>query len=81
LSTSGLVIPILANYGHVNLALVTLATGCGSAIASHVNDAGFWMVKEYFGLSLKETFSTWTLLSTILSITGLICILILNMFV
>lgn len=81
LSTSGLVIPILANYGHVNLALVTLATGCGSAIASHVNDAGFWMVKEYFGLNLKETFSTWTLLSTILSITGLICILILNMFV
>lgn len=81
LSTSGLVIPMLANYGHVNLALVTLATGCGSAIASHVNDASFWIVKEYFGFSMKETFSTWTLLSTILSITGLICILILNLFV
>ncbi|ADK13169.1 MULTISPECIES: GntP family permease [Clostridium] len=81
LSTSGLVIPMLASCGHVNLALVTLATGCGSAIASHVNDAGFWMVKEYFGFSMKETFSTWTLLSTILSVTGLICILILNMFV
>lgn len=81
LSTSGLVIPMLANCGHVNLALVTLATGCGSAIASHVNDAGFWMVKEYFGFSMKETFSTWTLLSTILSITGLIFILILSLFV
>lgn len=80
LSTSGLVIPMLAN-SNANLALVTLATGCGSAIASHVNDAGFWMVKEYFGLSLKETFSTWTLLSTILSVTGIIIILLLDLFI
>ncbi|MGX9134295.1 GntP family permease [Rummeliibacillus sp. JY-2-4R] len=80
LSTAGLVIPILAQYD-VNLALVTLATGAGSAIASHVNDAGFWMVKEFFGLSLKETFATWTLLSTILSIVGLVCILLMNIIV
>ncbi|WP_378954328.1 GntP family permease [Pelosinus sp. sgz500959] len=77
ISTAGLVIPMLAQY-NVNLALVTLATGCGSAIASHVNDAGFWMVKEYFGLTLKETFATWTLLSTITSVVGLIFILLLD---
>ena len=81
LSTAGLVIPMLAQSGNVNLALVTLATGAGSAICSHVNDAGFWMVKEYFGLSLKETFSTWTVLSTIVSVTGLISILLLSMVV
>lgn len=81
LSTSGLVIPMLASYGDVNLALVTLATGCGSAIASHVNDASFWIVKEYFGFSMKETFSTWTLMSTVLSVVGLIFILILNIFI
>ena len=81
LSTAGLVIPMLAQSGNVNLALVTLATGAGSAIASHVNDAGFWMVKEYFGLTMKETFSTWTILSTIVSVTGLIGILLLSLVV
>lgn len=80
LSTAGLVIPMLAQ-SDVNLALVTLATGAGSSIASHVNDAGFWMVKEYFGLSMKETFGTWTLLSTIVSVTGLGIILLLSLFI
>ena len=80
LSTSGLVIPLLSTYD-VNLALVTLATGAGSTIASHVNDAGFWMVKEYFGLTLKETFMTWTLMATVQAVCGLIFILILDMFV
>lgn len=80
LSTAGLVVPILGAYD-VNLALVTLATGAGSSIASHVNDAGFWMIKEYFGLTLRETFATWTVMSTILSVLGLGAILILDMFV
>ncbi|WP_082195166.1 gluconate:H+ symporter [Bacillus andreraoultii] len=78
ISTAGLVIPLLATTSDVNLALVTLATGAGSSIASHVNDAGFWMVKEYFGLSLKETFGTWTLLSTIASVVGLGMVLLLD---
>nr|WP_230163524.1 GntP family permease [Peribacillus simplex] len=77
MSTAGLVIPMLAQYD-VNLALVTLATGAGSSICSHVNDAGFWMIKEYFGLSMKETFSTWTILSTITSVAGLGFILLLD---
>ncbi|WP_088067248.1 GntP family permease [Gottfriedia luciferensis] len=80
LTTSGLVIPMLGT-ADVNLALVVLATGAGSLIASHVNDAGFWMFKEYFGLSMKETFSTWTLLETIISVCGLGFILLLSLFV
>lgn len=78
LSTAGLVIPLLGNSPDVNLALVTLATGCGTAFASHVNDPGFWMVKEYFGLSLKETFATYTVLSSIASVVGIILILLLD---
>ncbi|PGS48782.1 GntP family permease [Bacillus sp. AFS041924] len=80
LTTSGLVIPLLG-HSDVNLALVVLATGAGSLIASHVNDAGFWMFKEYFGLSMKETFLTWTLLESIISVCGLVFILLLSLFV
>ncbi|MCL6573985.1 MAG: gluconate permease, partial [Bacillus sp. (in: Bacteria)] len=80
LTTAGLVIPLLGQTD-VNLALVVLATGAGSLIASHVNDAGFWMFKEYFGLSMKETFATWTLLETIISVSGLGFILLLSLFV
>lgn len=80
LTTVGLVIPMLG-HSDVNLALVVLATGAGSLIASHVNDAGFWMFKEYFGLSMKETFATWTLLETIISVSGLGFTLLLSLFV
>ncbi|MCF7615909.1 GntP family permease [Bacillus sonorensis] len=80
LSTTGLVIPMLG-HSDVNLALVVLATGAGSVIASHVNDAGFWMFKEYFGLSMKETFATWTLLETVIAVAGLGFTLLLSLFV
>lgn len=80
ISTTGIVIPLLET-SDVNLALVVLATGAGSVIASHVNDAGFWMFKEYFGLSIKETVLTWTLLETIISVSGLIFIMIFSLFV
>lgn len=77
LTTAGLVTPMIA-VGDVNPALMVLATGAGSVIACHVNDAGFWMIKEYFGLTLKETFGTWTTLTTVLSVTGLLCVLALG---
>ncbi|WP_307892992.1 GntP family permease [Bacillus swezeyi] len=80
LSTTGLVIPMLGQTD-ANLALVVLATGAGSVIASHVNDAGFWMFKEYFGLSMKETFATWTLLETFISVAGLGFILLMSLVV
>ncbi|AKO90999.1 gluconate:H+ symporter [Priestia filamentosa] len=79
LTTAGLVAPLMAASA-VNPALIVLATGAGSVIFCHVNDAGFWMVKEYFGLSMKETFQTWSLLTTVLSVTGLACVLLLEMF-
>ncbi|MEC1548747.1 gluconate:H+ symporter [Bacillus rugosus] len=75
LTTAGMAAPLM-QAGSVNPALMVLATGAGSVIACHVNDAGFWMVKEFFGLSMKETFQTWTLLTTVLSVTGLGCVLL-----
>lgn len=80
LTTAGLVIPLMQG-SDVDLALMVLATGAGSLIASHVNDAGFWMFKEFFGLNMKETFATWTLLETVISVVGLIFILLLSLFV
>ncbi|KFN93091.1 gluconate permease [Tetragenococcus muriaticus PMC-11-5] len=70
---AGLVAPLIAQTG-VHPALMVLSVGAGSIFADHVNDAGFWMIKEYFGLSLKETFLTWTTLTSVLSVTGLICV-------
>ena len=81
LTTAGLVIPSLAGIPDVNLELVALATGAGSAIASHVNDAGFWMVKEYLGMTLKEAFGTYTVLSTIVAVSGLVCTLLLDIII
>lgn len=80
LTTVGLVVPMMET-SDVNLALIVLATGAGSLIASHVNDAGFWMFKEYFGLTMKETFATWTLLESIISVVGLGFVLLLSIFV
>ncbi|WP_027956007.1 MULTISPECIES: GntP family permease [Halobacillus] len=80
LTTVGLVTPLLGQTD-VNLALMVLSTGAGSLIASHVNDAGFWMFKEYFGLTMKETFATWTLLETIISVAGLGFVLLFSLFV
>ncbi|MDU1498980.1 MAG: gluconate permease, partial [Staphylococcus epidermidis] len=71
-STTGIVLPLL-EHSDVNVA--------GSVILSHVNDAGFWMFKEYFGLTVKETFLTWSLLETIISVSGILFILFISLFV
>lgn len=78
LTTAGIVLPVVSG-GLVNRELMLLAIGSGTLIFSHVNDGAFWMVKEYFTLSVKETFCTWTVMETILSIMGLLGVLILNM--
>jgi len=68
----GIVAPIAAAAGgSVSPELLVLATGCGSLIFSHVNDGGFWLVKEYFGMTVGQTFKTWSLCETIISIMGL----------
>lgn len=68
----GIVAPIAsAAGGHVSPELLVLATGSGSLIFSHVNDGGFWLIKEYFGMTVGQTFKTWSLLETIISLMGL----------
>jgi GntP family gluconate:H+ symporter len=73
---AGIVAPLIQNNTTVNRELLVLATGSGSLILSHVNDAGFWLVKEYFGLSVAETFKYWTTMETLLSILGLAGVLL-----
>ena len=80
LTAAGIVLPLVANTG-VSPELMVLAIGSGSLMLSHVNDSGFWMFKEYFNLSVKETLSTWTVMETTVGITGLIGVLILNTFI
>ena len=65
----------------VNRELLVLATGAGSLILSHVNDAGFWLVKQYFNMSVVETFKTWTAMEAIVSVVAIVFILILGIFV
>ena len=81
LTTVGIMLPILGINQDTHPELMVLSIGAGSLMFSHVNDGGFWLFKEYFNLTLKETFLTWTLMETIVSITGLIGVLILNHFV
>ncbi|MCW4454528.1 GntP family permease [Flavobacterium sp. MXW15] len=70
-TASGIVAPIAlaAHYPHPEL--LVLATGAGSLILSHVNDGGFWLVKEYFNMSVAQTFKTWTVLETLISLAAL----------
>ncbi len=80
LTTAGILLP-LATSGAVNKELMVLAIGAGSLMLSHVNDTGFWMFKEYFNMSVKDTFLTWSIMETIVSVTGLVGVLVLNMIV
>jgi Gnt-I system high-affinity gluconate transporter len=77
ITASGIVAPLLATT-HVSPELLVLAVGAGSVFMSHVNDTGFWMFKEFFNLSIKQTFFSWTLMETTISFIGLIGVLILN---
>ncbi|MGM7721798.1 GntT/GntP/DsdX family permease [Metabacillus sp. Hm71] len=80
-TAAGIVAPIIEHMSGVNLELLVIATGAGSLMLSHVNDAGFWMVKEYLGLSVKETFKTWTVLETLLSFIAFGTVLLFDLFV
>ena len=80
LTAAGIVQPLVATSG-INPELMVLSIGAGSLMCSHVNDTGFWMFKEYFGISISDTFKTWTMMETIIGIMGLIGVLILNVFV
>lgn len=77
-TAAGIVAPVLALTPGASIELVVLATGAGSLVLSHVNDAGFWMIKEFFNMSVAQTLKTWTVMETLLSVVGLIFILILS---
>jgi Gnt-I system high-affinity gluconate transporter len=79
LTTAGIIAPMIAISG-VDPNLMVLATGAGSLMFSHVNDPGFWMFKEYFNLSFKDTIRTWSVMESIVSVVGLIGVYIIHQF-
>ncbi|WGL51531.1 gluconate:H+ symporter [Nocardioides sp. BP30] len=81
ITASSLVTGLVQGAGNTELSLVVLAVGAGSLFFSHVNDAGFWLVKEYFGLSVGQTIKSWSLMETVLSVVGLGVVLLLNLVV
>jgi gluconate:H+ symporter, GntP family len=80
-TAAGLMAPLLTQLHDVNRPLLALAIGSGSLFLSHVNDAGFWLVKEYFGMTVGETFKTWSAMETIISVVSFVFILLLSLFV
>jgi len=76
-TTAGILAPMMAGLAATQSSLVALAIGAGSVFFCHVNDAGFWMVREYFGLQLKQTIWVWSVLQTIVSVVGLVGTLLL----
>lgn len=80
LTTAGIMAPIILQT-HADPNLMVIAVGAGSLMFSHVNDAGFWMFKEYFNLSLKDTIRSWSLMETIVGVLGLVGVLILDLFI
>lgn len=80
-TASGILAPLAAGMSAPEVSLLVLAIGAGSVFFSHVNDAGFWLVKEYFGLSVGQTIKTWSLMETLLSVSGLVFVLILGLVV
>lgn len=78
-TASGIMVPLAAGMSPTHLALLVLAIGAGSVFFSHLNDAGFWLVKEYFGMSVSQTIKTWSLMETMVSVVGLGCVMLLSL--
>jgi GntP family gluconate:H+ symporter len=81
ITAAGIVAPLAAGLSPATVALLVLAVGAGSLFFSHVNDAGFWLVKQYFGLTVGQTIKSWSLMETIISVVGLLVVLLLSAFV
>jgi GntP family gluconate:H+ symporter len=80
-TAAGIVAPLANGLSDGNVALVVLAVGAGSLFFSHVNDAGFWLVKEYFGLTVGQTLKSWSVMETVISVMGLAMTLVLSLFI
>jgi GntP family gluconate:H+ symporter len=80
-TTAGIVGGLAGDLSANHLSLLVLAIGSGSLFFSHVNDAGFWLVKEYFGLTVGQTLKTWSVMETVISVLGLVFVLVLSVVV
>jgi len=80
LTAAGIIAPVIPQM-HVNPNLMVLSIGAGSLLFSHVNDSGFWMFKEYFNLSIRDTIRSWSLMETIVSVVGLAGVLVMDLFI
>lgn len=81
ITAAGIMAPLVGDLSTSHVALMVLAIGAGSVFLSHVNDAGFWLVKEYFGMTVGQTFKTWSLMECAVSVVGLIGVLLLGLVV
>lgn len=81
-TTAGLMAPVIesGDFSAPLVGSVTIAIACGATVLSHVNDTGFWLVKEYMGMTEKQTLSSWTIMETIIGATGLIVVLLFSLF-
>lgn len=80
ITTAGFIVPLMATTT-INPNLMVLSIGAGSMMFSHVNDTGFWLFREYFQLSFKDTIKTWSVMDTLVSVTGLLGVLVMQYFV
>jgi GntP family gluconate:H+ symporter len=81
ITAAGIVAPLADGLDNPTVALLALAVGAGSLFFSHVNDAGFWLVKEYFGMTVGQTIRSWSLMETVISVVGLLGVLLLSVVV
>jgi len=81
MTAAGFMAPILTAFPNVDPAWVTISIAAGATICSHVNDSGFWLVKQYLGMDEKTTFKTWTVMETIIAVVGVSCVLIFSLFI
>jgi GntP family gluconate:H+ symporter len=81
ITAAGIVAPLAPTLSANHLALLVLAIGCGSLFFSHVNDAGFWLVKEYFGLTVGETIKSWSVMETVISVFGFALVMVVSVLV
>jgi Gnt-I system high-affinity gluconate transporter len=81
LTAAGIVAPLMETHAGIDPNLMVLSIGAGSLMFSHVNDSGFWMFKEYFNLSVKDTLRSWSLMETVVSLAGLSGVLVLQLLI
>ncbi|MEX0994599.1 MAG: hypothetical protein WD599_03660, partial [Balneolaceae bacterium] len=81
-TSAGLIAPVVeaASYSAPMIGAITIAIASGATVLSHVNDSGFWLVKEFMGMTEKQTLKSWTIMETIIGVVGLIVILIISWF-